>query len=98
MRQITELMQTKVTYPRAKKDRQAGIWNLERNKELREAIEACLATGETVIREVGGALYRVKPEYPLIDSAMQNPKFKSLLKVSVAIYTLAWSVGVKETV
>jgi hypothetical protein len=91
---IEEIMQTTVTFG-AKKKREAGVWNLEKNESLRKAIEECLETGkEVMIHDVGEALYQIIPRYPLIDSAMQRPENAHLKKVSVKVFVPAFSLGV----
>lgn len=93
---IVAFMETTVRYPRKARDRAENSWNLEKNKDLREAIEKCLKTHRTVIHEVpGGNIYRVKPAYPLIPSAMKDPRYKNVIKVRIAVFTQAWSLGVK---
>lgn len=93
---VEELFTVKVTWPKPRV-RDNGLWNLTTNKRLREAIEKCLATGETVYSEsVGEALYCVRPRFPLIDEAMARPENKSFLKVTVSVYSQAFNAGVRE--
>ena len=94
---IVELVSCKLTLPKQKKLRQSGVWNLETNKTLREAIEECLASGVEVLKvKPGGMLYHVKPEYPLVESAMQKPENAGLLKVSVIAYLSSEHLGVNR--
>jgi len=41
-------------------------------------------------------LYHVRPGFPLIESAMAEERNKSLMKVSVALFTAALHLGVRE--
>jgi hypothetical protein len=94
---IRELFTCKITLAKKQKDRDGGVWNLERNKRLREAIEKCLATGTEVFSaDPGGMLYHIRPDYPLIESAMQKPENQGLLKVYVVIYMNSLVVGVEK--
>lgn len=93
---MVELMQCKVTLSRKKSERMQGIWNLETNKTLRSAIDECLTSGGEVFKiSSGGTLYRVRPEYPLIESAMEKPENSKLLKVKVTAYLKWESLGVE---
>jgi hypothetical protein len=40
-------------------------------------------------------LYHVRPEYPLIESAMAEDRNKSLKKVTINMYTAALNMGVR---
>ena len=79
------------------KKRDKDFWNLDRRPELKAAIEKCLATGEEQFLEVRGSMlvYSIRPDYPLIESAMAEEKNKSLLKVNVCVLTHALHMGVR---
>jgi len=92
---IREFYTCKISLAKKRADRDESTWNLQKNNRLREAIEKCLATGTEVFSaDPGGILYHVQPKYPLIKSAMQEPKNKGLLKVSVTVYTHSLGLGV----
>jgi hypothetical protein len=92
---IEEMMTCKVTFPKAA-IRAEKAWNLQHNTQLAEAIERCRRTRRTVYANRGNVLYVVKPRFPLVKSAMADVGNKSLLKVSVSVFTLAFSLGVRE--
>lgn len=95
---IEELGMCTVTFPKAGKGRKKGIAiDLAKNHDLRKAILRCLETGqEEYVRPAGGTpLYYVSAEYPLIESAMKEQKNKSLLKISVTVYSTAHHMGVR---
>lgn len=93
---IVEFLQITPKWPRKARERAEGIWNLEKNKHLRGAIEKCLRTRRAVFHQVpGGNLYRVLPSYPLIPSAMKDPKLKNVMKIRITVFSPAWGLGVE---
>ena len=93
---IREIACCKMTLPKSVRDRQSGIWNLEKNKRLRGAIDECMASGKEVFCATPGEpLYHILPEYPLIESAMQKPENVSLLKVRIVAYLNSEHLGVE---
>lgn len=92
---VEEIVQVTIRFPKAK-ERKEKSWDLRRNEQLRKAIEECIATGKEVYsKTLSGLLYHVTPEFPLIESAMKEPANKSLMKVSVAVFTTAFHLGVR---
>ena len=91
---VEELVSCKVTL---NKKRNENFWDLSRRPELKEAITACLATGEQQIVDKRGSMmvFIVRPEYPLIESAMREPENKSFVRVSIIVLTHALHMGVR---
>ena len=93
---MRELVSCKVTLATKQKDRESGFGNLERNTALREAIDECLKTGKEVFKaKPGGMLYHVRPDFPLIESAMEQPENRNMLQVSVVAYMTSLHLGVE---
>jgi hypothetical protein len=82
--------------PRKKRDAKE-YWDLDRRPELKGAVETCLVTGQEqfVCKRGDMILYHVRPEYPLIESAMAEDRNKSLKKVTINMYTAALNMGVR---
>ena len=99
---IEEMTLIKVTFPtRGKGEKMKEIrrayWSLEKRPQLRAAIERVLQTGkEEYLRDEGCFLYLIKPEFPLIPSAMAEPQNHNFLKVSIVCFTMARTLGVRD--
>jgi len=94
--QIEAIIETTVRWVKSKKDRKAALdLSKPSNAEVKEAIEKCLNSGEQFMVERYPYLFIIKPEFPLIESAMEKPENQSLLKVSVNIYDAKFSCGVR---
>lgn len=91
---IEELVKVSV---KLNKKRGDDFWSLERKPELASAIQKCLETGEKQVVESRGSMmvYIVRPEYPLIESAMLEEENKSFLKVNICVLTHALHMGVR---
>ena len=91
---IEELVSVSV---KLNKKRDAKFWDLERRPALKAAIEKCLETGEQQIVDERGSVtaFIVRPEYPLIESAMAEEGNKSFLKVNICVLTHALHMGVR---
>ncbi len=96
-KKIEEIVTVKITFPKAK-ERAVKIWDLNWNTKLNAAIQKCLKTRRKVQVYRGDILYIVKPRYPLIKEAMAKKENKSLLKVSISVFTSAFHLGVREVV
>ena len=96
---IEEMVIITITPPSKRKRKELNYWDLDKphHAELKAAIEKCLATGEEqlVHSRSDSIIYFVRPEFPLIESAMAKPENQSLLKVSIAVYHAAFYVGVR---
>lgn len=94
---LEEIVQVKVTLVPQKK-RNQEYWDLERKPEIKAAVEKCLATGEEQFVYTRGEmlLYHVRPGFPLIESAMAEDRNKSLVKVSVSLFTAVLHLGVRD--
>jgi hypothetical protein len=94
---IRELVSLRITLPKKQKERDGGVWNLEKNTTLRESVDECIYTGKEVFKpQPGGMLYHVRPEYPMIESAMQQPENQALMKVSIVAYMTSLHLGVER--
>lgn len=92
-----ELMSMTVKFAKRPKVNGEIIWPLNQRRELKAGIEEVLRTGvEKFVPISGGLLYHIRPEYPLIDSAMLEPGNRDFLKVHVRLYSQMYSLGVKN--
>lgn len=99
---IEEMTLIKITFPtRAKGQKMKEVvrsyWSLEKRPKLRAAIIRVLQNGkEEYLNDEGVFLYLIKPEFPLIPSAMERPENHNFLKVSIVVYTMARTLGVRD--
>ncbi len=95
---IDEITLIKVTLPSKKEIKKLDYWNLARKSRaaLRASIEKCLATGEEqILRDDVVFVYIIKPQFPLIESAMKEKRNENLLKVSISVFSQIRTLGVR---
>lgn len=97
---IEEITLIKVTFPKKKVQKALDSWNLQRHPRLAMAIERVLRTGKEEYHREDVFLYHVKPEFPLIPSAMDEDNAKNssrrFMKVGILVFTLARTMGVRD--
>jgi hypothetical protein len=95
---LEEMTTVKVIPPNKRERARTDYWNRNSasRRALKKCIQKCVDTGEQQIYHGDLDLFVIKPAFPLIESAMQDPENASLLKVSILVYHMAFHLGVRS--
>lgn len=96
---LEEMTIIRVTMAPKKRRKEPSFWDLDQHPDIKAAIEKCQLTQEDqyVLKRGEMLLYHIRPGFPLIDEAMARPENKSLVRVSVSLYTAAIHLGVRNS-